>query len=55
MWRRFFNGSWRAGIFETQMSAPVDSFSKDLEGDILGLIKKTLQEMAEGEVKTVSV
>jgi len=28
---------------------------KDLEGDILGLIKKALQEMKEGEVKTVSV
>jgi hypothetical protein len=28
---------------------------KDFEGDILGLIKKALQEMKEGEVKTVSV
>jgi len=28
---------------------------KDLEGDILGLIKKAMQEMKEGEVKTVSV
>lgn len=28
---------------------------KDLEGDILGLIKKALLEMKEGEVKTVSV
>ena len=28
---------------------------KDLEGDVLGLIKKALQEMKEGEVKTVSV
>ena len=28
---------------------------KDFQGDILGLIKKTLQEMKEGEVKTVSV
>jgi hypothetical protein len=28
---------------------------KDLEGDLLGLIKKTLQEMGEGEVKTLSI
>ncbi len=28
---------------------------KDFQGDILGLIKKALQEMKEGEVKTVSV
>jgi len=28
---------------------------KDLEGDILGLIKKAMQEVKEGEVKTVSV
>lgn len=28
---------------------------KDLEGDILGLIKNTLQEMKEGEVKTISI
>jgi len=30
-------------------------FQKEFEGDILGLIKRTLQEMKEGEVKTVSV
>ena len=28
---------------------------KDLEGDLLGLIKRTLQEMREGEVKTISI
>jgi hypothetical protein len=28
---------------------------KDLEGDVLGLIKRTLQEMREGEVKTISI
>jgi hypothetical protein len=28
---------------------------KDLEGDVLGLIKKALQEMGEGEVKTLSI
>ena len=29
--------------------------SKGLEGDVLGLVKKTLLEMKEGEVKTVSI
>jgi hypothetical protein len=33
---------------------PIHS-KKDLEGDILGLMKKTLQEMKEGEVKTFSL
>jgi hypothetical protein len=33
---------------------PVHS-PKDLEGDVLGLIKKALQEMREGEVKTLSI
>jgi hypothetical protein len=28
---------------------------KDLEGDLLNLIKTTLQEMAEGELKTLSI
>ena len=28
---------------------------KNLEGDVLGLIKRTLQEMREGEVKTISI
>jgi hypothetical protein len=28
---------------------------KSLEGDVLGLIKRTLQEMREGEVKTISI
>jgi len=28
---------------------------KDLEGDVLGLIKRTLREMREGEVKTLSI
>jgi hypothetical protein len=30
-------------------------FQKEFEGDILGLVKRTLQEMEEGEVKTISV
>jgi hypothetical protein len=33
---------------------PVRS-QKEIEGDILGLIKKTLQEMKKGEVKTISI
>jgi len=33
---------------------PIHS-SKGLEGDVLGLVKKTLLEMKEGEVKTVSI
>jgi hypothetical protein len=33
---------------------PVHS-QKEFEGDIMGLIKKTLQEMKEGEVKTISI
>jgi hypothetical protein len=28
---------------------------KSLEGDVLGLVKRTLQEMREGEVKTISI
>ena len=28
---------------------------KGLEGDVLGLVEKTLQEMKEGEVKTISI
>ncbi len=30
-------------------------FPKDLEGDLLNLIKTTLQEMTEGELKTISI
>jgi len=33
---------------------PIHS-SKDLEGDLFNLIKTTLQEMAEGELKTISI
>ena len=33
---------------------PIHS-SKDLEGDLFHLIKTTLQEMAEGELKTISI
>jgi hypothetical protein len=29
--------------------------SKGLEGDVLGLVKQTLREMTEGEVKTISI
>jgi hypothetical protein len=29
--------------------------SKDLEGDLLTLIKKALHEMAEGELRTLSI
>jgi hypothetical protein len=31
------------------------TFPKDLEGDLLNLIKTTLQEMTEGELKTLSI